>query len=214
VYTTYIRPEEENKTMTVNYEQRDAFRLEGISVRTTNAEEAGPNGRLPELWGTYFQNPLSSEPGLQNGHLLYALYTDYESDASGEYTVVIGHECAAGKAESAESPHAAGEAESGEKLQAAGVTEAQKKQQAAGGMASMEKLGVATVPEARYKVFETPKGPFHQTVPQAWRDIWAYFGQSSVKRAYTGDFEPYDFTQGDPEDIVVRIYIAILADEL
>lgn len=188
--------------MTINYEQRDAFRLAGISVRTTNAEEAGPNGRLPELWGTYFQNPLSSEPGLQNSHLLYALYTDYESDASGEYTVVIGHECAAGKAESMEEVHAAG------------VTESAERQQAAGRVESVENLQVATVPEARYMVFETPKGPFHQTVPQAWRDIWAYFGQSSVKRAYTGDFELYDFTQGDPEDIVVRIYIAILEDEL
>jgi predicted transcriptional regulator YdeE len=140
------------------------------------------------LWGTYFQSPLSSEPGLQNGHLLYALYTDYESDASGEYTVVIGHECAAGKPESV------------------------VRQNAAGVPESVRNLQVATVPKARYMVFETPKGPFHETVPQAWRDIWAYYGQSSVKRAYTGDFELYDFTQGDPEDMVVRIYIAVLSD--
>jgi predicted transcriptional regulator YdeE len=200
VYTTYIRPEEENKTMTINYEQRDAFRLTGISVRTTNAEEASPNGRLPELWGTFFQNPLSSEPGLQNGHLLYALYTDYESDASGEYTVVIGHECVAGKPESVV------------RLQEVGVAESVVRQNAAGVPESVKNLQVATVPKARYMVFETPKGPFHETVPQAWRDIWTYFGQSSVKRAYTGDFELYDFTKGDPQDMVVRIYIAVLSD--
>lgn len=180
--------------MTINYEQRDAFRLAGISVRTTNAEEAGPNGRLPELWGTYFQNPPSSEPGLQNLHLLYALYTDYESDASGEYTVILGHEYAA---------------VSEEKRQAAGGTE---RLQETDGTERAEILQAAAVPNARYMVFETPRGPFHQTVPQAWRDIWAFFGESPVKRAYTGDFELYDFTQGAPEDMVVRIYIAVRSD--
>jgi predicted transcriptional regulator YdeE len=119
---------------------------------------------------------------------------------------------AVGVAESVEKQQAAGVAESMEKQQTVGVAESVEKQQAAGVAESVRNLQVAAVPKARYMVFETPKGPFHETVPQAWRDIWAYFGQSAVKRAYTGDFELYDFTQGDLEDTVVRIYIAVLSD--
>ncbi|MNO21300.1 Bacterial transcription activator, effector binding domain [compost metagenome] len=66
--------------------------LTGVAARTTNAEEAGPEGKLPKLWETYFQSKPASSAGIGNPGFIYALYTDYESDASGAYTVVIGHE--------------------------------------------------------------------------------------------------------------------------
>ncbi|MNO49115.1 Bacterial transcription activator, effector binding domain [compost metagenome] len=66
--------------------------LAGVSVRTTNAAEAGPSGRLPGLWESYFNSGMAADPHMKNPELIYALYTDYESDANGEYTVVIGHE--------------------------------------------------------------------------------------------------------------------------
>lgn len=72
--------------------EKPQFLLTGVSTRTTNAEEAGPDGRLPKLWETYFQSGLSSRPGIANPHLIYSLYTDYESDANGAYTTLIGHE--------------------------------------------------------------------------------------------------------------------------
>lgn len=72
--------------------QQPEITLTGVSVRTTNAEEMGPNGRLSKLWETYFQSNMSEQKGINNSHLIYALYTDYESDATGAYTVVIGHE--------------------------------------------------------------------------------------------------------------------------
>lgn len=68
--------------------QKPEITLTGVSVRTTNAEEMGPNGQLSKLWETYFQRNMALEK------FIYALYTDYESDASGAYTVLIGHETA------------------------------------------------------------------------------------------------------------------------
>lgn len=72
------------------------IRIAGTSVRTTNAAEAGPNGRLPKLWESYFRSGIASRTGIDNPHLIYALYTDYESDATGAYTVLIGHELGEG----------------------------------------------------------------------------------------------------------------------
>lgn len=74
--------------------QKPEITLTGVSVRTTNTDEMGPNGRLSKLWETYFQRNMALEKGINNPQFIYALYTDYESDASGAYTVLIGHETA------------------------------------------------------------------------------------------------------------------------
>lgn len=74
--------------------EQPAITLTGVHVRTTNEEEAGPNRRLPQLWETYFQSQITSRTQTINAHLIYALYTDYESDATGAYTTLIGHEVA------------------------------------------------------------------------------------------------------------------------
>ncbi|OPA73891.1 AraC family transcriptional regulator [Paenibacillus selenitireducens] len=150
-----------------------AIELVGISTRTTNAEETGPNGRLPKLWETYFQSNMQAQIKGDNAHLLYALYTDYESDASGAYTVLLGHEKGDGTAHSeTEWVH-------------------------------------ATVPEAKYMVFTTKPGPVYEVVYETWQTIWAFFQDSSIKRAYTGDFELYRTQQFDPNHAVVEIYIAV-----
>lgn len=60
------------------------------------------------------------------------------------------------------------------------------------------------IPAHDYAVFTT-KGPFPQSVVQAWQGIWS----STMKRSYTADFEVYgpDFNpQTKPE---VKIYLAI-----
>lgn len=72
--------------------QRPQMTLACVSTRTTNAEEAGPNRRLPKLWETYFSGNTAAQPYNQHPHRIYALYTDYESDATGAYTTLIGHE--------------------------------------------------------------------------------------------------------------------------
>lgn len=74
--------------------EQPAITLTGVHVRTTNAEEAGPNRLLPQLWETYFQSQITSRIPTINSHLIYAHYTDYESDVTGAYTTLIGHEVA------------------------------------------------------------------------------------------------------------------------
>ncbi|MGN7762957.1 GyrI-like domain-containing protein [Paenibacillus sp. 22594] len=147
--------------------------LTGVAVRTTNEAEAGPDGRLPKLWETYFQSNLGSAAGVKNPHYIYALYTDYESDANGAYTVVIGHESSS-DAVLGNTNHV-----------------------------------VAVVPESKYMVFTTKKGPVYEVVAEAWYEIWTYFKESQDVRTYTGDFELYDARDFDPANTELQIYIAI-----
>ncbi|WP_334072361.1 MULTISPECIES: GyrI-like domain-containing protein [Paenibacillus] len=171
----------------MNHDQE--FKLEkeiqvaGISVRTTNAEEGGPEGRLPGLWDRYFREGVEQPDTLQNPHLLYAVYTDYESDASGAYTVILGHELQ-------ESAEGGGALYSVERQHENGYRK-------------------AAISASGYKVFETRRGPVYQVVAEAWGQIWAYFQNSSEQRAYTADYELYDLRNFDPENAVVSIYIAL-----
>ncbi|MBP2002013.1 putative transcriptional regulator YdeE [Paenibacillus shirakamiensis] len=73
----------------INY---PAMTLYGVTTRTTNAEEMSPHGRLPGLWQTFFQSNLAAQMDIRNPRRTYALYTRYESDHKGAYTVLIGHE--------------------------------------------------------------------------------------------------------------------------
>jgi len=152
--------------------QQPQITITGVSVRTTNAEELGPNGQLSKLWDTYFQSDLGSQKGINNPHLIYALYTDYESDASGAYTVVIGHEVGA----DALADH---------------------------------NENRTVIPESKYLVFTTNKGPVYEVVAQCWGEIWSYFKESEEVRTFTGDYELYDAGNFDPTHAVVQIYIAI-----
>lgn len=65
------------------------------------------------------------------------------------------------------------------------------------------------IPAAKYLVFTSEKGPLPQIVIKAWQDIWAWFEQSNIERAYTGDFEVYDERCTDPNEARIDIYIAI-----
>ncbi|GGN94355.1 GyrI-like domain-containing protein [Saccharibacillus kuerlensis] len=161
---------------------REAFTLTGYAVRTRNADEAESDGRLSGLWQVYNQSGFVQEAEVRDPHLIYALYTDYESDASGAYTVVLGHQCAP----------------------AASALPSSDKEDSFG-----DERFWASVPESRYRVFKTRRGPVWQVVAEAWTDIWAHFEGSSEQRAYTGDFEQYDTREFDPENAEVLIYIAV-----
>ncbi|SEL72250.1 Predicted transcriptional regulator YdeE, contains AraC-type DNA-binding domain [Paenibacillus sp. cl141a] len=71
-------------------EVRPAMSIQGVGVRTTNEAEAGPQGKIPQLWDRYFQSGLQARLS-DKDQAIYALYTDYESDASGSYTLIIGN---------------------------------------------------------------------------------------------------------------------------
>ncbi|CAM4444300.1 GyrI-like domain-containing protein [Paenibacillus tarimensis] len=166
--------------MNTQYVERPSLTLIGLSARTTNAEEAAGSGRLPQLWQQYMESGQLAGTTVDNPHLVYALYTDYESDASGAYTVLIGHE-------------------SSELLQE------QPKE-----TASLPGLTRGFVPSGSYMVFTSRKGPIWEVAAEAWQDIWAYFSQSEVEeRTYAGDYELYDFSKWTPEEAVISIYIGI-----
>ncbi|TGK17660.1 GyrI-like domain-containing protein [Leptospira kmetyi] len=62
--------------------------LIGVGSRTKNADEMGADGKIPKVWGKFFQEVL---PKVQNaGDSIYAVYSNYESDENGEYSYFIG----------------------------------------------------------------------------------------------------------------------------
>lgn len=68
-----------------------ARQITGLTVRTSNARERDPGtALLPGLWGRFMAATagVQSEPPTP----VFSVYTDYESDANGEYTVVLGRE--------------------------------------------------------------------------------------------------------------------------
>jgi predicted transcriptional regulator YdeE len=67
-----------------------AFDVIGISARTTNAAEATGNGAIPKQWQRLFMENLVSQIPDRLDQSIIAVYTDYASDADGEYTYVLG----------------------------------------------------------------------------------------------------------------------------
>jgi predicted transcriptional regulator YdeE len=68
-----------------------AREITGLTVRTSNARERDAGtALLPGLWGRFMAATagVQSEPPAP----VFSVYTDYESDANGEYTVVLGRE--------------------------------------------------------------------------------------------------------------------------
>ncbi|MFI0545571.1 MAG: GyrI-like domain-containing protein [Brachymonas sp.] len=63
-----------------------AFRISGASIRTNNALEASGQGRIGQLWQDYAATASSAVAGAQ----AYGVYSDYESDASGDYRLTVG----------------------------------------------------------------------------------------------------------------------------
>lgn len=66
-----------------------AFKIVGISARTTNAD-----GRavldLGELWARFYAQQNASKIPNKIGDDVYAVYTDYKLDHEGAYTTIIG----------------------------------------------------------------------------------------------------------------------------
>ncbi|MBK5722876.1 AraC family transcriptional regulator [Dysgonomonas sp. Marseille-P4677] len=69
----------------------DKFTVVGISVRTTNQNHQS-QGDIAKLWETFIRNGYIQQ-SLPNkiSNDIYCIYTDYESDYTGEYTTLIGY---------------------------------------------------------------------------------------------------------------------------
>jgi predicted transcriptional regulator YdeE len=66
----------------------ESKRISGLSIRTTNATEMNPSaGKIGHLWQE-FDNRVDVD--YKNGNRVYAVYFDYESDVTGEYSVLAG----------------------------------------------------------------------------------------------------------------------------
>jgi len=70
------------------------MKFTGIEVRTTNQEEMDPStAKIPSLWERFFmekigENILNKKPDSP----IFGIYTKYESDNSGPYSLIIGVE--------------------------------------------------------------------------------------------------------------------------
>ncbi|MEW4565232.1 AEC family transporter [Bremerella sp. JC770] len=76
---------------------QQAIHVAGISVRTTNREEMNPgNGQIPKLYQKYEADnidALITDPVDPKQRI--AVYADYESDQSGEFTMLLGRKVSA-----------------------------------------------------------------------------------------------------------------------
>jgi predicted transcriptional regulator YdeE len=69
-------------------------KIVGIETRTSNAEEiaAGANGNIAALWQHFFKQDFKNTMANKMSDHVYAIYTKYESDFTGQYSLIIGHE--------------------------------------------------------------------------------------------------------------------------
>jgi len=66
----------------------DEKRIIGLLARTTNAKEMDPStGKIGPLWKE-FDDKVKVD--YKDGNRVYAVYFDYESDVSGEYSILAG----------------------------------------------------------------------------------------------------------------------------
>ncbi|WP_312108390.1 GyrI-like domain-containing protein [Brevibacillus reuszeri] len=68
-------------------------RIAGLKVVTTNEAEHGPNAKIGALWQRYYAEGFpSSTPNQAEQGVVYGVYSDYESDEKGSYSLLIGVE--------------------------------------------------------------------------------------------------------------------------
>ncbi|MCT6903810.1 MAG: effector binding domain-containing protein, partial [Lactobacillus sp.] len=69
-----------------------AFNIVGISTQTSNANEITEHAKIPQLWADFYQQNIAGQIAeRKNGHV-FGLYSDYETDVNGNYTLTLGVE--------------------------------------------------------------------------------------------------------------------------
>ena len=69
---------------------QESFQVVGIEASTNNAKESGPDAIIGKLWQQFLgQNLLKQIPDRVDQSII-AVYTDYATDANGQYTFVLG----------------------------------------------------------------------------------------------------------------------------
>ncbi len=150
--------------------KKEAFTFIGVAKTTTNKAEMNGEGVISALWETVYRDSLINHiPNKQNSHIL-ALYTEYQSNDTGHYTIAIGTQVST--------------------------------------LATIpEKMRGYLIPEQKYVVFTSRRGPVQEVVVEAWQDVWEW--SKTNERAYTTDFEVYDDRCIDPNNSQVDLYISV-----
>ena len=80
--------------MEINEIKLASFKVAGISVRTNNADENDPSkAKIMGLYNKFFGENIEEQiPDKLNKDYFMGVYTDYESDANGEYSLLIAKE--------------------------------------------------------------------------------------------------------------------------
>ena len=68
---------------------KDGFKIIGISTRTTNKDSQALQD-LGALWGRFFSEAVAEKIPHKISDEILAIYTDYQSDYTEEYTTIIG----------------------------------------------------------------------------------------------------------------------------
>ncbi|WP_416825574.1 GyrI-like domain-containing protein [Ectobacillus polymachus] len=68
-------------------------------------------------------------------------------------------------------------------------------------------MDLLKIPDEKYIIFTTRKGPIPEVVIEAWREIWSW--SEDRERAFKTDFELYDSRAKDPQNSQVDIYISV-----
>lgn len=67
----------------------NGFKIIGISTRTTNKDNQAQQD-LGNLWGQFFAEHVFDKIPNKASHEILAIYTDYKSDFTEDYTTIIG----------------------------------------------------------------------------------------------------------------------------
>jgi predicted transcriptional regulator YdeE len=71
-------------------QHQPGFHVAGITARTNNAHEMSGKGKIGDLWQEFLQPNVAAKIPNKIGGDLIALYTDYETDHTGDYTYLLG----------------------------------------------------------------------------------------------------------------------------
>ena len=76
--------------MTPEIVRMPAFAVLGFDTRTTNEVEMSGEGRIGPLWRQYLESGSSAIPRVADPAVTFSIYTNYESDHTGAYDVILG----------------------------------------------------------------------------------------------------------------------------
>lgn len=69
--------------------EREPLYIAGIAIRTSNTEQQRTNA-IGNLWNRFWEEGILEKIPGKTGNELYAVYTEYEGDATKPYTLIIG----------------------------------------------------------------------------------------------------------------------------